>query len=57
MSRQTTSMGKEIQFILYNLPDGNGGVQAYIQGETLWLTQKPMTQLFDVEVNTQSTII
>ena len=45
-------MGKEIQFILYNLPDGSGSVQAYVEGETLWLTQKAMAQLFGVEVNT-----
>lgn len=43
-------MGKEIQFILYNLPDGSGGVQAYIEDETLWLTQKAMAQLFGVSV-------
>lgn len=45
-------MAKEIQFILYNLPDNSGTVQAYIEDETLWLTQKTMAQLFDVEVNT-----
>ncbi len=45
-------MGKEIQFILYNLPDGSGVVQAYIEDETLWLTQKAMAQLFGVEINT-----
>lgn len=45
-------MGKEIQFILYNLPDGSGGVQTYVEDETLWLTQKAMAQLFGVEVNT-----
>lgn len=40
----------DIQFILYNLPDGNGSVQAYIQKETIWLTQKAMSQLFDVSI-------
>ncbi len=43
-------MGKEIQFMLYNLPDGSGSVQAYVEGETLWLTQKAMAQLFGVGV-------
>ncbi len=42
----------DIQFILYNLPDGQGAVQAYVENETIWLTQKAMAQLFDVEVNT-----
>lgn len=45
-------MAKEIQFILYNLPDNSGTVQAYVEGETLWLTQKAMAELFGVEVNT-----
>lgn len=43
-------MAKEIQFILYNLPDNSGTVQAYVENETLWLTQKAMAQLFDVGV-------
>lgn len=45
-------MAKEIQFVLYNLPDNSGKVQEYVEDETLWLTQKAMAQLFDVEVNT-----
>lgn len=45
-------MAKEIQFVLYNLPDNSGTVQAYVEDETLWLTQKAMAQLFGVEVNT-----
>ena len=43
-------MAKEIQFILYNLPDNSGTVQAYVENETLWLTQKAMSRLFDVSV-------
>lgn len=43
-------MAKEIQFILYNLPDNSGSIQAYVENETLWLTQKVMAQLFDVGV-------
>ncbi len=41
-----------IQFVLYNLPENTGTVQAYIENETLWLTQKSMSELFGVEVNT-----
>jgi len=44
-------MAKEIQFVLYNLPDNSGTVQAYVEDETLWLTQKAMAQLFDVSVS------
>lgn len=43
-------MAEEIQFILYNLPDSSGTVQAIVQDETLWLTQKGMAQLFDVSI-------
>lgn len=42
-------MKDEIQFILYNLPDEDGKVQVIIRDETLWCTQKAMTQLFGVD--------
>ena len=38
-----------IQFQLYNLPDGHGAVQVYVEGETIWLTQKAMAELFGVD--------
>jgi len=40
----------EIQFILYQLPDEKGKVQAIIKDETIWATQKAMAQLFGVGV-------
>ena len=43
-------MGKDLQFILYNLPDGEGSVQAYIENETIWLTQKAISKLFGVGI-------
>ena len=42
-------MSKEIQFMLYNLPDEEGKVQVVIKDETLWCTQKAMAQLFGVD--------
>lgn len=39
-----------IQFILYNMPESNGRVQAVIKDETIWLTQKAMAELFGVNV-------
>lgn len=39
-----------IQFLLYNLPDSDGQVQAVVQDETIWLTQKAMSDLFGVQV-------
>lgn len=43
-------MSKEIQFILYNLPNEDGKVEVVIKDETLWCTQKAMPQLFEVSV-------
>ena len=42
-------MRKEIQFLLYSLPDEEGKVQVVIKDETLWCTQKGMAQLFGVQ--------
>lgn len=43
-------MDKEIQFLLYSLPDEDGRVQVVIKDETLWCTQKAMAQLFGVGI-------
>lgn len=43
-------MSKEIQFLLYSLPDEEGKVQVVIKDETIWCTQKAMAQLFGVGV-------
>ena len=43
-------MRKEIQFLLYSLPDEEGKVQVVVKDETLWCTQKAMAQLFGVGV-------
>ena len=45
-------MAEEIQFLLYNLPDSSGTVQAYVQDETIFLSQRAMAEVFGVEVNT-----
>lgn len=39
-------MNREIQFLLYSLPDESGQVQVVIKDETLWCTQKAMAALF-----------
>lgn len=41
---------KEIQFLLYNLPEEKGTVQVVIKDETIWCTQKAMATLFGVGV-------
>lgn len=43
-------MSDQIQYILYNLPEEEGNVQAVIKDETIWATQKAMAQLFGVGV-------
>ena len=41
---------KEIQFLLYSLPDEDGRVQVVIKDENIWCTQKAMAELFGVGV-------
>lgn len=36
-------MSNKIQFLLYNMPDADGKVQAVIKGETLWCIQMGLT--------------
>ncbi len=43
-------MNNEIQFLLYNLPNEEGKVQVVIKDETIWCTQKAMSQLFGVGI-------
>lgn len=39
-------MPKDIAFILYNTPEYSEKVQVVIKDETLWMTQKAMSELF-----------
>ena len=41
---------KELEFILYSLPEEDGKVQVVVKDETIWCTQKAMAQLFGVGV-------
>lgn len=38
------------QFLIYDLPNNEVRVDVFLQNETLWLTQKAMAALFDVNV-------
>ena len=42
-------MANEIQFLLYNMPKEEGKVQVVIKDDTIWCTQKAMTQLFGID--------
>lgn len=41
---------KDLEFILYSLPEEDGKVQVVVKDETIWCTQKAMAQLFGVGV-------
>jgi hypothetical protein len=43
-------MNKELQFLIYNTPQENVTIDVVVKDETIWLTQKAMAALFDVQV-------
>lgn len=43
-------MSKELQYLMYNTPEGAVSISTVVKDETIWLTQKAMAELFDVEV-------
>ena len=47
---EVVNMEREVQFLLYNMPEDSGKVQVIIKDETIWCTQKAMAQLFGVGV-------
>lgn len=42
----------EAGFLFYSGPDGRQHIEVYYAGENVWLTQKRMAELFDVDVRT-----
>ncbi len=50
MTQELTT--KENEFLLYTSPSGEIKVDVFFHNENIWLTQKRMAELFDVEVNT-----
>ncbi len=45
---------QEFQFLLYNTPEEDVSVNAVLKDETIWLTQKAMAELFDVNISSIS---
>lgn len=43
-------MDKELQFLIYNTPQFNTKINVVVKDETIWLTQKAMSELFGVQV-------
>ena len=42
-------MSKELQYVLYQLSDQEEKVQVVVKDETIWMTQRAMSQLFGVQ--------
>ena len=42
-------MSKELQFLIYSTPQEDIKVDVIMQDETIWLSQKAMAELFDVD--------
>ncbi len=40
------------EFLFYTSPEGDIKIDVFYQDETVWLTQKKMSELFNVEINT-----
>ena len=49
---QTSPTPHEAEFLFFTAPDGRIEVEVWYAGETIWLTQKRMAELFDVEIPT-----
>ena len=52
ITKYMNSTIKQIEFLMYNTPENNINIEAVVKDETLRLTQKSMSMLFDV--NTQA---
>jgi hypothetical protein len=40
------------EILLYSAPEGKASIEVFFEGETFWLSQKKLGELFNVEVNT-----
>lgn len=43
----SNELAKQISYILYSSPEEDVKVMALVKDETIWLTQKAMSELFD----------
>jgi hypothetical protein len=43
-------MNKEFQFLIYNTPQQDVKIDVAVKDETIWITQKAMAALFDVQI-------
>src|SRR3989344_4516491 len=52
MTKYLALKDKITELLLYNSPNGEVRIEVFLHNENVWLTQKRMAELFDVEVNT-----
>ena len=50
MVKELTVKDEMTEFLLYNSPEGDIKVEVFLHNENIWLTQKKMSELFDVQV-------
>lgn len=50
MTKQLSLQDQTTEFLLYTAPNGDIKVEVLLSGETIWLTQKRMAELFGVGV-------
>ena len=43
-------MTNQLKFLIYNTPQENIKINVAVKDETIWLTQKAMAELFDVQI-------
>jgi hypothetical protein len=49
MKKQISLKDKTTNFLFYNTPDGKIKIDVFLHKENVWLTQKKMAELFDVD--------
>lgn len=52
ITKELNNLDKTAEFLLYTSPNGEIKVDVFFHNENIWLTQKKMAELFNVEVNT-----
>jgi hypothetical protein len=50
MFQEHNPMTDQLQFLIYNTPQENVKINVVVKDETIWLTQKAMAALFDVQI-------
>lgn len=52
MATELTPKDETAEFLLYKSPEGDIRIEVFLHNENIWLTQKRMAELFDVQIST-----